>query len=126
MPLMIKPIRITDDPISLIYNLLTTTPQHSVSGFLTFDISDNFPVFPIFENLFVSEKLSTVINYRLGNEVSPTKFCENLIDYDLETIIRDGSCDVSINKIYDLITKEFDRTCPIVTRRLKRKGQERP
>ena len=68
---------------------------------------------------------STLNNYRLVNDVTPTKFCENLINHDLEAIVGVDNCDVAINEIYDILTKEFDKTCPNVTGRLKRRNLEK-
>ena len=75
---------------------MTTLPQNSDSGVLTFDISYSFPLFFEFtEKHYGSENFSTVIYYRLVSEVTLTIFRENLIDYDFERIVRDDNCSQS-------------------------------
>ena len=39
-----EPTKITDDTLSLIYNIFITNPSKNHSGILNFDITDPFPI----------------------------------------------------------------------------------
>ena len=48
------------------------------------------------------------------------------IQQDLERNVRDDSCDVVMNKVDTILTKEIDKACPIVARKLKKWDPDKP
>ena len=68
IPTISKPARITDDSYSLVNNIFYTNQTFFKTGILTFDISDHFYIFNIYENVFQNISHIETIQYRLINE----------------------------------------------------------
>ena len=72
---------------SLLDNILTSNRNFCKSGILEFDITDHFPIFILFDNIFHDEIQCETIEYRSTNDSAITKFIEKVSQINFEILI---------------------------------------
>ena len=125
-PTISKPTRITDNSYSLIDNIFCMNQNFFKTGILTFDISDHFPIFIIYQNVFQNVSLIETIQYRLINERTVNNLIDKLHDVSFDDIIQSDDLDTSIKKLDDIILSNFNICCPIKTKKITAKDKLKP
>ena len=126
IPTICKPTRITDETVSIIDNIFVTNLSFFKSSIFEFDVSDHFPIFIIYKNVFTSNELSEKISYRVINDSSLSNLKFNLITASYEEIIHGNDVNNSIIELDRIILSEFNKTCPIKTKTITQKDRKKP
>ena len=116
IPTITKPTKLTDNSQTLIDNIFISKPFNYVSGILTFDISDHFPIFVIFKDYFIQSTTNQTIEYRLINETSMQKMHHNLSIAKFHEILDSDDCYYAIEILNEMIPEEYNTCCPIKTK----------
>ena len=126
IPTFSKPTYITEEFISIIDNISVTNLSYFKTSIFEFDVSDHFPTFIIYKNVFILNELSKKINCRLINDSSMSNLKLNLITASYEDIIYENVVNNSIIKLDRIILSEFNKSCPIKTKTLTQKDRKKP
>ena len=129
MPIITKPTRISRISATLIDNILLRTPISYVSGILSCDITDHFPIFLFKKNIFSScfQQSSNIrIRYRCMSENNVTKFRSALENCDFGEVLSHASIDESIESFIEMLKLQYNEHCPIVTRDVSYKTSRKP
>ena len=135
IPVITKPTRITNSPeaasASLIDNIFTTAPYNFQSGIIISDISDHFPIFYIRKKI-AGDKFpnntpqSTVIKYRNFNDQSLDALRHDLSNQNFQSVVQNSNPDDAIKEFSDILYTSYNNCCPIKTKTLSRKAQQKP
>lgn len=119
MPIITVPTRESDHVSSLIDHIWVNTLSPSRSGAVSIPITDHFPVFVSFPNVFRKNDDFVSIRYRFSNEncIAEMKaklggFCDSFCVFD------DLSMDQRINIFCDALANIYDECFPVKTKRI--------
>ena len=76
-------------------------------------------LFSVFRNLFsanASDVNENVVRYRKINANSLQSIYENLLECNFDSIYSCDEVDVGIRSLIEIIQKEYDRVCPIISK----------
>jgi len=128
IPVISKPTRITDNSATLIDNIFLNCPINFVSGVLTCDISDHFPIFIIRKNFSspIVNSSPQVKQYRVINEVSLNNLYNSLASYNWQHIINEENVNDQVNALHNVILNEYNEHCPIKKKTVSPKSATHP
>ena len=120
------PTRITDSSATLIDNIFITCPLNFISGILTADISDHFPVFVIVQNFFAEVFSDSYLEFRLVNDKTLNDLRTNLSSISFIDIVNLESHDGALDRFEDILLKELNVCCPIIRKKLRNTDKTKP
>ena len=126
VPTITKPTRVSTNCHSLIDNILVSKPFNYSSGLLSFDVSDHFPIFIIYNNFFNQSHSAETVEYRLINNITLEKLYSNLENTSFQDVLDCDDCDLSISKLNNIIITQYNLCCPIKTKIIKKKDRDKP
>ena len=130
IPLVSKPTRITDETATLIDNIFISCSNNCTAGVLISDISDHLPVFlldvGVFESVDCGNSASIEISYRLINEISVSKLCEELMNFDYGEIFVNDHVNVIFEQFNDVVLRLFQACCPVKTKTISGRSLSKP
>ena len=111
LPIIFKPTRITANSATLIDNIFTNAPSHSLkSGIFFTDISDHFPIFGISNlNLSKSQKNERCL-FRNFNEANRTKFNDKLSHTNWNAIYNSNE---AYEAFVDIFSQNYNSCFPL-------------
>ena len=121
-----KPTRCTENSFTLIDNIFTNNLSEWESGILQIDLTDHFPIFYIIKNYFSFIDTRTKIEYRTMSDPNLDKMCRNLKNYQYCQFVNPFDCNESLNRLDDILLKEFNECCPIKSRYIKPREKKKP
>ena len=127
-PVISKPTRITDTSASLLDNIFVKTPINYTAGSLISDLSDHFPVFCVFNNLFDRKISSSQISFshRKINVASLTSLYNALNSYDFSDIVSCSDVNIAIARLDNVLFENFNIFCPLVNKTVSPKNVNKP
>ena len=131
-PVITKPSRIDDttNSYTLLDNIFCKSPTRYISGLLLTALSDHYPVFLLYEDMFARDMSSDssvdLVRYRLIDDRTLNLFYNGLAGCDFDHVY--GTLDVneSFAKFDEIVFKQFDRCCPIITKTVSYKDILKP
>ena len=121
-----KPTREIGTSISLLDNIFVSNTVPQNSGTLYWDISDHYPIFIIVKNMVSHNLEPEYVKYRLINDTTLDSLYQALWDHDFNNLINVESIDVAIEQLDTIIMQYFDVHCPIITKKITNKDNEKP
>lgn len=129
-PLITKPTRICGDSHTLLDNIFTGDPVHYSCGIILSDISDHYPVFSIFNDVFPNDLgrnvSPTVLRYRQINDETLNTLYSSLVDFDFGVILGLNDVNDAFVKFNDEIMKFYNLHCPILNKTVSYKALTKP
>ena len=114
---------------SVLDNIITSNLNYVKSGIIEFDITDHYPIFILFNNLFRGQdhNQQELIEYRLINDFTINNFIEKVssINFD-QKILPIIDCDFTIVSLNNSLFEIYNGTCPIKTKRISDKDKKFP
>ena len=126
VPTISKPTRVSNNSYSLIYNILVSKPFNYSSGLLSYDVSDHFPIFIIYEDFFNQSHSDETVEFRLINNSTLQLLYSNLSKISFQDIINCDDINLSISKLNNVIINQYNLCCPIKTKTIKKKDRDKP
>ena len=71
---------------------------------------------------FSTHNAKETVQNRVINEVSPDRLYNNSCDYDFQSIESDD-CDLALDELDSIITRDFQNACPIKSKTITRKTE---
>lgn len=131
-PIITKPTRINDpnNSCTLIDNIFTQNPVHYISGILVTDLSDHYPVFGVFRNVFPDVYTSNLtpfkIQYRLLNENTLNSLCLSLSSYDFSDVMQLEDVNEAFSLFNNTVMNFYNVHCPILSKTHSYKKYTKP
>ena len=127
LPTITKPTRVTDDTATLIDNIFVMNPINVSFGIVICDISDHFPIFYNKISLLTNSKNnSTIIKYRLINELTLNNLYNALTTYNFTNTINCDDCNIAIESLINIIDDIYNTHCPIRSKQISFKDKQKP
>ena len=128
VPVISKPTRITENSISLIDNIFINLPGICYSGILCNDISDHFPIFIMYKNLFDCQPCNTTnsVQYRDVSDLNLELLIRNLENADFDYCDQQENVSEIFHRFYNHIFSAYMSACPIRTKRISYKRIQKP
>ena len=121
-----NPTRVTENCSSIIDNIFLSNSLSYQSGIFAVELTDHFPIFTSVKSIFSRIQRNHFFKYRLVNETTMNKFKQSLLNYDFEGIKNTYDIDNAVEKFNEILLTEYNLNCPIITKKITKKDQERP
>ena len=127
IPTISKPTRISGTSCSLIDNIFISELSNFTSGILTFDITDHFPIFLVYKDIFQNcRNIQEKVTFRILSEVSLGNFYDGLSRESFTEVINETSLDRAVKLFDDKILEIYNFYCPVRTKIVSPKDKEKP
>ena len=124
IPLITKPTRVTQTSETIIDHIFTNdfSSQNLLSGVITTDISDHFPIFIVNKEV-KSDKASNKIEVMKRNlsQSNVNKFITSLQSTDWNTVLNDPDPQSAYSKFVSIYQAVYDKECPLKKQLVKEK-----
>ena len=97
---------------TLIDIFFTSNPFSTVACIFTFDVSDHFSIFAIFDKFYEQENVKAKFNYRVINDDTLALFSHNLYKLDFTYLLTGLDLNASVAELDSLILKEYNIAYP--------------
>lgn len=127
-PKITRPSRITPHCATLIDNIFTNDIDiDTVGGLLINDISDHLPVFTVYDNNYKRNQPEEKQKYsRVRTEETMNALKNDLLPQNWEIVYKEIDVETAYNTFLRLFTTLYDKNCPIIQYRRKRKYTDKP
>ena len=129
IPMISKPTRITRETATLIDNIFISISAYCTAGALISDISDHLPIFLIDENIPIGshgDSDNVKIEYRLINDYTLNKLCDNLINFDFNQIFFSNNVDTVFELFASTVYRFFNECCPVKSKTISHRSLSKP
>ena len=116
--------------VHLCDNIFSKHPVSYLSGIIVSAVSDHFPVFAIYRNVFLSNqnrnRPAITIRYRLINDNTLSSLNDALADHDFSEVLQITDVSESFSKFEEIIMNYYDNFCLIICKSLSYKKYTKP
>ena len=116
IPLINKPTRVTSKTATIIDNIFTNEYKNEnkyMTGILTTDISDHYPIFHIIQCQHKPHKDQYQL-IRLINDSNLDKYINAIQNYEWALVTQQRSCQTAFTYFSDVLTKMFNESFPVI------------
>ena len=111
---------------TLLDNIFITHSLKFESGLMRWDISDHYPVFAIIDNLFFSNSNSSLIKFRLMNEICLDNLYASLESCNFEGVLGNDNLDDAFMKLDSILHQHLNQCCPIINKIVSKRDRIKP
>ena len=116
IPLINKPTRVTSKTATIIDNIFTNEYKNEnkyMTGILTTDISDYYPIFHIIQCQHKPHKDQYQL-IRLINDSNLDKYINAIQNYEWALVTQQRSCQTAFTYFSDVLTQIFNESFPVI------------